>query len=572
MFDQLRRAFSNATRSIVQKELSEKQINNILSDLELALIQSDIAQEVIDDLVAKLKTELIGMKLEKGQNAENIINIKFRNAFTEMFSKTEELDLLQKIKEKKENKRGPFVIAFLGINGTGKTTTVAKVAHLLHRNDISVVLAAGDTHRAGAIEQLSRHAEKLSIKVIAQRYGADPSAVGRDSIDYAKKHHIDAVLVDTAGRMQTAKNLMEEINKIVRVVKPDIKLFVGDALAGNDTINQAREFFQYTNFDGAILTKIDADAKGGAAISIVHITSKPIIYLGVGQGYDDLIEFDAGRFIEAIFADIPTVVAQDRSSTLVGEDISSASSLLKDKQKLEHKDSRDLSEDVIVTGQNHGSTQLKKRSKSEEKEGLKESQVGQPLSSVSSGLENLSSPPDRLDQTNSSTTLEKEILPEKQNQSDIDKKMTDNETHNLDGIKKDSSSSISMTSHRVVSATPSSIDDKIHVDNINKSEEKNKKSRFGGLFGRWGKGKNDIGEEQTPEKQSQRQEEQRQTESKLQESGKEKENKINGGQSLNGDLPEGQKEIYKRGEPKHKSKDDGDVVYLSNEDIEDMLK
>jgi fused signal recognition particle receptor len=571
MFDQLRRAFSNATRSIVQKELSEKQINNILSDLELALIQSDIAQEVIDDLVAKLKTELVGMKLEKGQNAENIINIKFRNAFTEMFSKTEEIDLLQKIKEKKDNKRGPFVIAFLGINGTGKTTTVAKVAHLLHKNDISVVLAAGDTHRAGAIEQLSRHAEKLSLKVIAQRYGADPSAVGRDSIDYAKKHHIDAVLVDTAGRMQTAKNLMEEINKIVRVVKPDIKLFVGDALAGNDTINQAREFFQYTNFDGAILTKIDADAKGGAAISIVHITAKPIIYLGVGQGYDDLIEFDAGKFIESIFVDIPTVVAQDRSSTLV-EDISSASSLLKDKQKLKHKDSRDLSEEVIVAGQNHGSTQLKERSMSEEKESLKESQVGQPLSSVSSSMENLSSPPDRLDQTNSSTTLEKEIIREKQNQSDIDKKITDNETNNLNGLKKDSSPSISMASHQVLSATPSTIDDKIHVDNINKSEEKNKKSRFGGLFGRWGKGKNDIGEEQTPEKQSQRQEEQRQTESKLQESGKEKENKINGGKSLNGDLREGQTEIYKRAEPKHKSKDDGDIVYLSNEDIEDMLK
>jgi fused signal recognition particle receptor len=570
MFDQLRRAFSNATRSIVQKELSEKQINNILSDLELALIQSDIAQEVIDDLVAKLKTELVGMKLEKGQNAENIINIKFRNAFTEMFSKTEEIDLLQKIKEKKDNKRGPFVIAFLGINGTGKTTTVAKVAHLLHKNDISVVLAAGDTHRAGAIEQLSRHAEKLSLKVIAQRYGADPSAVGRDSIDYAKKHHIDAVLVDTAGRMQTAKNLMEEINKIVRVVKPDIKLFVGDALAGNDTINQAREFFQYTNFDGAILTKIDADAKGGAAISIVHITAKPIIYLGVGQGYDDLIEFDAGRFIESIFVDIPTDVAQDRSSTLV-EDISSASSLLKDRQKLEHKDSRDLSEEVIVAGQNHGSTQLKERSMSEEKESLKESQVGQPLSSVTSSLENLSSPPDRLDQTNSSTTLEKEIIREKQNQSDIDKKITDNETNNLNGLKKDSSPSISMASHQVLSATPSTIDDKIHVDNINKSEEKNKKSRLGGLFGRWGKAKNEIGEEQTPEKQSQKQEGQ-QPESKLQESGKEQENKINGGKSLNGDLREGQTEIYKRAEPKHKSKDDGDIVYLSNEDIEDMLK
>src|ERR687898_192898 len=233
MFDQLRKAFTNATRSIIQKELSEKDVNVVLSDLEIALLQSDIAQEVIDVLV----TELIGTKLEKGQDAENIVQVKFRNAIVEMFSKAGEVDLLGKIKEKKERKGGPFVIAFLGINGTGKTTTVAKVARLLHANNISVVLAAGDTHRAVAIEQISLHAEKLSLRVIAQRYGADPSAVGRDAIDYAKKHYIDAVLVDTAGRMQTAKNIMDEINKIVRIVKPDIKLFVGDSLAGNDTIN-----------------------------------------------------------------------------------------------------------------------------------------------------------------------------------------------------------------------------------------------------------------------------------------------------------------------------------------------
>jgi fused signal recognition particle receptor len=163
------------------------------------------------------------------------------------------------------------------------------------------VLAAADTHRAGAIEQLTQHAEKLALKIIAQRYGADPSAVGRDAVDYSKKHHIDAVLIDTAGRMQTAKNLMDEIGKIVKVVKPDIKLFVGDSLAGNDTINQAREFFEYTKFDGAILTKTDADAKGGSAISIVYTTSKPIVYLGVGQGYDDIIPFDMGKFLQSLF-------------------------------------------------------------------------------------------------------------------------------------------------------------------------------------------------------------------------------------------------------------------------------
>jgi len=164
-----------------------------------------------------------------------------------------------------------------------------------------VVLAAADTHRAGAIEQLTQHAQKLALKVIAQRYGADPSAVGRDAVDYGRKHHIDAVLIDTAGRMQTAKNLMDEIGKIVKVVKPDIKIFIGDSLAGNDTINQAREFFEYTKFDGAILTKIDADAKGGSAISIVYTTSKPIVYLGVGQGYDDIIPFDMTKFLQSVF-------------------------------------------------------------------------------------------------------------------------------------------------------------------------------------------------------------------------------------------------------------------------------
>jgi fused signal recognition particle receptor len=350
MFDQLRKALSNATRSIVQKELTEKDINNIFSDLEFDLLQSDIAQEVIDRLFLKLKSDLVGMKLEKGQNAEGIININFRNAVVELFSTAGEIDLLQKIKEKKEKKTGPFVITFLGINGTGKTTTVAKVAHLMRKNNISVVLAAGDTHRAGAIEQLSRHAERLSLKVVAQRYGADPSAVGRDAIDYAKKHYIDAVLVDTAGRMQTAKNLMDEINKIVRVVKPDIKLFVGDALAGNDTINQARDFFQYTNFDGAILTKIDADAKGGAAISIVYVTSKPIIYLGTGQGYDDIAPFDAERFIDSIFRDTPLVDSRTYVSYPLNKKTSSVDAIFEDNKQLEKKKAQEvLPEEVIVS-------------------------------------------------------------------------------------------------------------------------------------------------------------------------------------------------------------------------------
>ena len=301
MFDQLRKAFSVATRSIGQRDLSEKDLDNSLRDLQLGLLESDVAQEVIDDFSAKLKKDLLGLKLEKHDKAEELIKSKFQNVIAEMFAKTGKVDIINKIKTKRELKSGPFIILFLGINGTGKTTTVAKVANLLRKNGISVVLAAADTHRAGAIEQLTQHGHNLALKVIAQRYGADPSAVGRDAVDYGRKHHIDVVLIDTAGRMQTAKNLMDEIGKIVKVVKPDIKIFIGDSLAGNDTINQAREFFEYTKFDGAILTKIDADAKGGSAISIVYTTSKPIVYLGVGQGYDDIIPFDMTKFLQSVF-------------------------------------------------------------------------------------------------------------------------------------------------------------------------------------------------------------------------------------------------------------------------------
>src|SRR5215204_4258268 len=301
MFDKLKRAFSRAAKGVAQKELSEKVLDDVLLDLQIALLESDVAQEVVDDLSEKLKKELLGLKLEKEQEATEIVQSKLRTTVAEIFARTNSFDLIEKIKMKKEAKGGPFVVVFLGINGTGKTTTVAKIANLLRKAGFSVVVAAGDTHRAGAIEQLEQHTYRLSLKIVKQRYGADPSSVGRDAYDHAKKNHIDIVLMDTAGRMQTSKNLMDEMGKIVRVVKPDVRLFIGDALAGNDTINQAREFFDYTNFDGAILTKVDADAKGGSAISIAYITSRPIIYIGVGQGYDDIIPFDSNKFIESLF-------------------------------------------------------------------------------------------------------------------------------------------------------------------------------------------------------------------------------------------------------------------------------
>ena len=299
MFEKLRNAFSSAVKSLGQKDLKEKDIDEVLFELEVALLESDVATEVIDSLKDDLKQKLIGATVEKEQIA-NVVKQNLRQHISSMFDSTGKIDILSNIQKKKSTGE-PYIISFMGINGTGKTTTVAKVAYLLRENKFSVVIAAADTYRAGAIEQITEHAKRLNLKIIAQNYGSDPAAVARDAVLYAKSHKIDCILIDTAGRMQTSKNLMDQISKINKVVNPDLKLFVGDSLAGNDTVNQAREFYQYTKFDGSILTKSDADARGGAAISIVKVTSTPILYLGVGQEYKDLKPFDKDSFLESLF-------------------------------------------------------------------------------------------------------------------------------------------------------------------------------------------------------------------------------------------------------------------------------
>jgi len=304
LFDKLKKALSEVAKNLGQKELSEKDLERILEELFFSLLESDVAEQVALSIIDNIKSDLIENRVEKSSDSEQIVKSRLLIMLSDLFSASGKMDLIQKVIEKKNSKLGPYVIVFLGINGTGKTTTVAKFSNLLHKQGLSVIMAAADTHRAGAIEQLSQHGTNLGIKIISQRYGADPSAVARDAVEHAKKNYIDTVLIDTAGRMQTSKNLMEEISKIVRVIKPDAKIFVGDSLAGNDTVNQAKEFFQYTNFDGAILTKSDADSKGGAAISIVHVTTKPILYLGIGQQYDDLVKFDSEKFLVSVLGDM----------------------------------------------------------------------------------------------------------------------------------------------------------------------------------------------------------------------------------------------------------------------------
>lgn len=300
MFDRLRSSINSLTSAVSQRTLNEDEVEKILQDFEISLIESDVAQPVAEALTEKVKEAVTGTKIERSTDTGEYLKGRLRKTVKELVGGAAAPDIQRMIKEKKTSGE-PFKIVFLGINGTGKTTTIAKMAKHLKDKGFSVVLSCSDTHRAGAIEQLTEHANRLSLKTVSQSYGSDPAAVARDAVLYARSHRVDVVLIDTAGRMQTSKNLMDEMVKIIRVVKPDLKVFVGDALAGNDAVSQAEEFSRYVDFDAAILTKIDADAKGGAALSIVHVSGKPIIFLGVGQGYDNLIPFDADKFVASIF-------------------------------------------------------------------------------------------------------------------------------------------------------------------------------------------------------------------------------------------------------------------------------
>ncbi len=273
-------------------KLNEQTFEQIFSSLELLLLENNVALEAVESIKKNIKEQLIGKEIKK-QNLEQEIQKALKNAISNLLLEPDELIPL--VKEK-----SPFVMVFFGINGTGKTTTIAKVAKLLQKNNLSCVFAASDTFRAASIEQLQHHANTLNIKTIKHDYGADPAAVAFDAIKYAKNHKIDVVLIDTAGRMHTSGNLLSEMEKISKVTNPDLKIFVAESIAGNDAIEQARNFNEKIGIDASILTKADVDEKGGTTISISYITKKPILFLGTGQSYKDLELFDKDRFIQKL--------------------------------------------------------------------------------------------------------------------------------------------------------------------------------------------------------------------------------------------------------------------------------
>ncbi|MBU3897166.1 MAG: signal recognition particle-docking protein FtsY [Nanoarchaeota archaeon] len=278
-------------KAITEKELKEEDIRDILWDLQISLVQSDVAVEVAEKIINDLRSSLIGQSIDR-KKIDDIVKESLKKSVKDILN-VENIDLMEIVKKKK-----PYVIIFLGFNGSGKTTTIARVGHLFKEKGFSVVMAAADTWRAASIEQLEEHGKKLGINVIKQKYGSDPAAVIFDAVKHAKANDIDVVLADTAGRSHANLNLIEELKKICRVNMPDMKILVIDALTGNDVVEQTSTFNDTVGVDALILTKTDVYEKGGAILSSVHNIKKSILYLGVGQDYKDLKKFDPEEIIK----------------------------------------------------------------------------------------------------------------------------------------------------------------------------------------------------------------------------------------------------------------------------------
>lgn len=285
--------FGVIKEKITTKIISADKFDELFWDLELVLLENNVAVDVIGKIKNDLKSALVDKPLPRAK-IEDAVAEALKNSVLALFE-FPSFDLASVAKKHK-----PFVICLAGVNGSGKTTTIAKLAYLLQKNGLSCVIAAADTFRAAAIDQLQLHADKLNVKLIRQDYGSDAAAVAFDAVKHASAKNKDVVLIDTAGRLHSNVNLMDEMKKIIRVAKPHLKLFIGESITGNDCVEQARLFDEVIGIDGIILSKADIDEKGGAALSVSYITKKPILYFGTGQEYDDLELFDKDKMIRRI--------------------------------------------------------------------------------------------------------------------------------------------------------------------------------------------------------------------------------------------------------------------------------
>jgi len=288
----LEKVTEKIVKTVTEKKLSEEEIDPILNELEDGLVEADVAYDVAEKIKNDLKRNLVDKPIKRGKERESVVGA-LRQSLMEILS-VPELDLKRMAESKK-----PVIVLFLGFNGSGKTTSLAKVGKWLIDEGYPCVFAAADTFRAASVEQLEEHAKKIGSKLVKHDYGADPAAVAFDAIAHAKANDMPFVLIDTAGRAHTNRNLMDQMQKIIRVNKPDLKVLVIDSLTGNDAVMQAR-MFNEIGVDGVIFTKVDVNEKGGAILSVTHELKKPILFLSLGQDYKDFEKFDAEKFVNQI--------------------------------------------------------------------------------------------------------------------------------------------------------------------------------------------------------------------------------------------------------------------------------
>jgi fused signal recognition particle receptor len=303
VFDKLRNAFKSFTNSltnlITTAELSESKLEELRNDLFMQLVEADVAVDVADAISASIIEQLRNLRIPRFGDRESVIRNAIVEALERMFSDVPDVDFMSEVTKIHRTKK-PVVLLFLGPNGYGKTTTIAKITYQLMKSGYTAVWAAADTYRAGAIEQLEGHANKLNVRVIKHGYGSDPAAVAYDAISHARARGIDFVMIDTAGRMHTDTNLMNELSKVQRVSRPDLSIFVADALLGNEALEIAKYYSRYVRIDGLVVTKVDAYPKGGAILTFLYELKRPIYFLGVGQGYDDLKPFNKSEFFRQL--------------------------------------------------------------------------------------------------------------------------------------------------------------------------------------------------------------------------------------------------------------------------------
>jgi fused signal recognition particle receptor len=288
--------FSKIKSKLTTDIITKDQVNSIYEELELAFLENNVALKVVDKIKQKLSEDLVGLSVKKGEIEKTILE-SLKKAISEVLN--EPKSLIEEIK----NHSPPYIIIFFGVNGTGKTTSIAKLSYLLKKNNISCALAAADTFRAASIEQLEIHANNLKVPIIKSQYSSDPTSVAFDAKKYVEKNKIQCLLIDTAGRMYTKENLIKQMEKMIRIIEPQKKIFVGESIAGNDVIEQAKTFNEAIGIDGIILSKADVDEKSGAVLSVSYVTGKPIYFLGTGQEYKDLEQFNKSKILKSLGLD-----------------------------------------------------------------------------------------------------------------------------------------------------------------------------------------------------------------------------------------------------------------------------